>query len=300
MSSFIKTEMSVSLVALRAFETAARHMSFKTAAAELNLSATAISHQVRSLEKTMGHPLFNRQVRKVTLTAEGEELARSLTPAFQSINATIRKLQSQTGRHTVTLGAGPIFAARWLAPRLGLFWKLNPDIDLRLHHSPLPVHQQMTSYDMAVAWGKNEWRELQADPLLSVRVTPIYAPNAEFARNEITDPTDLLKYPLLHHRDHNAWRMWLDTMGVRRSGKVSGIVFEDANVQLQAALEGQGIALGFLPLIEDEISAGRLIQPWKETVKPIESYFLLYHPHSIARRPVARVREWLLSLDEYN
>ncbi|MGI9290387.1 MAG: LysR family transcriptional regulator, partial [Gammaproteobacteria bacterium] len=167
--------MSISLVALRAFEAAARHMSFKAAAAELNLSATAISHQVRSLEKTMGHQLFNRQVRKVTLTAEGEELARTLTPAFQSINAAIQKLQSQTGRHTVTLGAGPIFSARWLAPRLGLFWRQNPDIDLRLHHSPLPVHQQMASYDMAVAWGTDNWQELQADPLLSVHVTPVYA-----------------------------------------------------------------------------------------------------------------------------
>lgn len=291
--------MSISLVALRAFEAAARHMSFKAAAVELNLSATAISHQVRSLEKTMGHQLFNRQVRKVTLTAEGEELVRTLTPAFQSINAAVQKLQSQTGRHTVTLGTGPIFGARWLAPRLGLFWRQNPDIDLRLHHSPLPVHQQMASYDMAVAWGTNHWQELQADPLLSVHVTPVYAPNAEFAHHKIIDPTDLLKYPLLHHRDHSAWRLWLETMGVQPPGEISGIVFEDANVQLQAALEGQGIALGFLPLIEDEVLAGRLIQPWKEMVKPIESYFLLYQQTSIAREPVARVRDWLLSIGEH-
>lgn len=248
--------MSISLVALRAFEAAARHLSFKTAAAELNLSATAISHQVRSLEKTMGHQLFNRQVRKVTLTAEGEELARTLTPAFRSINEAVQKLQSQTGRHTVTLGAGPIFGARWLAPRLGLFWRQNPDIDLRLHHSPLPVHQQMASYDLAVAWGTDNWHELQADPLLSVHVTPVYSPDAEFAKHKFKDPSDLLKYPLLHHRDHSSWRLWLNKTGVQHTQEISGIVFDDANVQLQATLEGQGIALGFLPLIEDEISAG--------------------------------------------
>src|SRR5210317_1130545 len=119
--------MATSLTALRAFETAARHLSFKQAANELNLSATAISHQVRSLEQALGHALFYRQVRRVTLTIEGEELMRTLTPAFQSINAAVDKLQQRTGRHTVTLGAGPIFGARWLAPRLGQFWQQNPD-----------------------------------------------------------------------------------------------------------------------------------------------------------------------------
>ena len=290
--------MSVSLVALRAFEAAARHLSFKAAAAELSLSATAISHHVRSLEESLGHQLFNRLVRRVTLTSEGEELARALTPAFQSIDGAVRKLQNQRGRHTVTLGAGPIFGARWLAPRLGLFWQTNPDIDLRLHHSPLPVHQQMASYDMAVAWGAGDWQALRADPLLTVRVTPVYARNAEFGCHQINEPRDLLNYPLLHHRDHSAWRLWLDTMGVQSPREISGIVFEDANVHLQAALEGQGIALGFLPLIQDEISAGRLIQPWEESVKPVESYFLLYHPNAVTREPVARVRDWLLSIGE--
>ncbi len=288
--------MSISLVALRGFEAAARHMSFKMAAAELNLSATAVSHQVRSLEKGLGRALFNRQVRKVTLTAEGEELFRTLTPAFQSIDTAVRKLQSHQGRYTVTLGTGPIFGSRWLAPKLGLFWRQNPDIDLRLHHSPLPVHQQMTSCDMAVAWGKDDWQNFVAEPLLSIDISPVYAPSAEFAKDGIHDPSDILKFPLLHYRDHSAWSLWLDAMEIRPPEILTGIVFEDANVQLQATLEGQGIALGFLPLIENEISAGRLIQPWKNSAKLIESYYLLYFPHSIARKPVASVRDWLLSI----
>ncbi len=288
--------MSISLVALRGFEAAARHMSFKMAAAELNLSATAISHQVRSLEKSLGHTLFNRKVRKVTLTAEGEELFQTLTPAFQSIDTAVRKLQSYHARYTVTLGTGPIFGSRWLAPKLGLFWKQNPDIDLRLHHSPLPIHQQMTNCDMAVAWGKDNWQNFIAEPLLSIHVSPVYAPFAEFAKNKILDPSEILKFPLLHHRDHSAWNLWLEAMGIRPPEKLTGIVFEDANVQLQAALEGQGIALGFLPLIENEISTGRLIQPWKNSTKLIESYYLLYFPNSVARKPVASVRNWLLSI----
>lgn len=289
--------MKASLTALRAFETAARHLSFKLAANELNLSATAISHQVRSLERTLGHALFYRQVRRVTLTAEGEELMRTLSPAFQSIHAAVDKLQQQTGRHTVTLGAGPIFGSRWLAPRLGLFWQQNPDIDLRIHHSPLPVHQQMARYDIAVAWGLNDWQSLQSDPLLRIQVTPVYAPEAIKDGMEITEPGDLLELPLLHYRDHSGWRQWLGMMGVPLPDKLPGIIFEDANVQLQAALEGQGIIMGLLPLIADEISVGRLIRPWQQAVEPIESYYLLYQQNSLNRDPVARVRNWLLSLE---
>lgn len=285
-----------SLTALRAFEVAARRLSFKAAADELNLSATAISHQVRSLEKALGHQLFYRQVRKVSLTTEGEELARTLTPAFQSIHAAVHKLKGQTGRHTVTLGTGPIFGSRWLAPRLGLFWQQNPDIDLRLHHSPLPVHEQMARYDIAVAWGTDDWPGLQADPLLKVHVTPVHAPSATFIDGTMPDSNALLDMPLLHHRDHSGWRQWLTAMGEQLPAKLPGIIFEDANVQLQAALEGQGVALGFLPLIADEISTGRLIQPWPVTIEPRESYHLLYQDTVLDRNAVARVRDWLLSI----
>jgi LysR family glycine cleavage system transcriptional activator len=289
--------MAVSLVALRAFEAAARHSSFKEAADELNLSATAISHQVRSLERSLGHRLFNRMVRKVTLTPEGEELSSALIPAFRSINAAVGRLQNRSGRHIVTLGAAPLFGSRWLAPRLGLFWQENPDIDLRLHHSPLPVEQQMASYDLAIAWGTNEWSEYEADLLLGLRVTPVYAPSAGFHLQENSEPGSVLEYPLLHFNDDSAWRLWLKAMDVDIPSDLYGMVFEDANVELQATLEGQGVSMGFLPLVEDEIAVGRLLQPWPESVAPAGSYYLLYQQSAISRDPVARVRDWLLSVD---
>ena len=288
--------MAISLNALRSFETAARHMSFKLAAAELNLSATAISHQIRALESSIGHLLFNRHIRRVSLTAEGDELMQTLTPAFQSIDSTVERLLKRQDRHTVTLGAGPIFGSRWLAPRLGQFWQQNADIDLRIHHSPLPVFEQMSQYDIAVAWGTGDWESIEFDKLLDVRVTPVHAPNASFLDAAILNPADLLELPLLHYRDHNHWRQWLGSMGVTLPGQLPGIVFEDANVQLQAALEGQGIAMGFLPLISDEISVGRLLQPWQETVEPIESYYLLYQLNSLQRSAVSRVKDWMLSV----
>ncbi len=288
--------MNLSLKSLRAFETAARRGSFKEAASELHLTPTAISHQIRSLEETLGHRLFHRKVRQVELTAEGEELARTLTPSFQAIDTAVGKLMNRPNRHTVTLGAGPIFAARWLAPRLGMFWGEHPDVDLRLHHSPLPVHQQMERYDLAVAWGNDDWPGLQADFLLRVAVTPVYASSMPLGISDEMTPDELLGLPLLHHRDQSGWQHWFAAAGVTAPTVLSGPIFEDANVLLQAALEGQGVALGFLPLIADEISGGRLIQPWTMTVEPKESYYLLYQQGNVSRSAVSRVRDWLLSI----
>ena len=289
--------MTISLHSLRSFEVAARHLSFKQAAAELNCSATAISHQIRSLERVIGHSLFNRHIRRVSLTSEGEELLQTLTPAFQSIDSTVERLIKRQNRYTVTLGAGPLFGSKWLAPRLGQFWQQNPDIDLRIHHSPLPVVEQMSQYDIAVAWGTGDWKSIEFDKLFDVQVTPVMAPEISFTENDSLEPEALLELPLLHYRNHNHWRQWLTSVDILVPARLPGIVFEDANVQLQAAIEGQGIAMGFLPLINDEIAIKRLQRPWLQTVEPIEAYYLLYQSSALRRPAVSRVREWLLALN---
>ena len=288
-----------SLKALKTFESAARLSSFKAAAAELNLTPTAISHQVRGLEQALGHALFLRRVRKVELTQEGEDLVRTLTPSFRSIDIAVEKLMTKSDRRTVTLGAGPLFAARWLAPRLGRFWRDHPDLDLRLHHSPLPVHEQMERYDMAVAWGDGNWANLSADFLLGIETTPVYASSLLHGTDICAPvtPGDVVGLPLLHHRDRIGWQHWLGAAGVADPGALPGPIFEDANVLLQAAVEGQGVALGFLPLVNDEIASGRLTQPWPLAVRPKESYHLLYRTAALDRDPVNRVREWLLSMN---
>ena len=288
--------MDPSLKALRVFETAARHASFKAAAEEMKLTPTAISHQVRSLEATLGHCLFLRKVRQVELTTEGEELARTLGPAFHSIDSAIGKLMRQSNRHTVTLGAGPIYAARWLAPRLGLFWREHPDLDLRLHHSPLPVHQQMERYDLAVAWGQGDWPGLHSELLLRIEVTPIHAPSLLSTTISGVEPNDLLDMPLLQHRDQAGWQQWLTAAGVKPPETLPGPMFEDANVLLQAILEGQGLGLGILPLISDEIVSGRLVKPFEINVEPKDSYYLLYPPENLKRDAVHRVRNWFIRL----
>lgn len=283
------------MTALHTFAAAARHLSFKRAAEALNLTPTAVSHQVRALEDRLGHRLFDRRVRQVSLTLEGEELARAVLPAFETIDHAVARLVTRPDRKTVTLGAGPIFASHWLAPRLGEFWRANPKIDLRLHHSPLPVHQQMERYDLAIAWGVGDWPGLEADPLMRVTVSPVVSPAWSDAMQSPIRPEDLPNLPLLHQADHAGWRQWLEAAGVAVDGDLSGTIFEDANVLLQAALEGQGIALGVLPLVADEISTGRLVRPWGLEVEPAQAYFLIHRPGVLERDSVARVRDWLVT-----
>ena len=139
--------------ALRTFEAAARHQSFKQAAAELGVTPTAVSHQVKQLERHLGCRLFRRETRRVRLTEQGRLLFSVTSEAFDRIEAGLAQLRRRAGRSTLTLGLGPILAAKWLTPRLPRFWQRCPEVDLRLHHSPTEVDFRHSDIDLAVVWG---------------------------------------------------------------------------------------------------------------------------------------------------
>ncbi len=280
--------------ALRAFEAAARHQSFKEASIELGLTPTAISHQIKQLERLSGHALFKRHTRRVELTVEGQNFAAAVGPAFDSMRTAYARLCDSPNRRRVTLGAGPIFSARWLVPRLADFWERHPGIDLRVHHSPLPVWQQMAHFDLAVAWGKGDWPEIVSEPLLRIQVAPVLAGALSRTAGPFKAPGDLLSLPLLHHRDTGGWRQWLETQGQGAASELPGTVFEDANVLLQAALAGRGVALGVLSFVQDELASGRLVKPFEASVDPGEAYFLSYRPAALGDEATAAVRDWML------
>ncbi|MCP5085014.1 MAG: LysR family transcriptional regulator [Alphaproteobacteria bacterium] len=283
-----------SLSGLRTFNVAARTLSFKRAADELGLTPTAISHQIKTLEQALGASLFERRVRQVELTARGRELADAIAPAFRSIADAVERFSGVDGRHVVTLGAGPVFASRWLVPRLDAFWQALPDVDLRLHHSPMPVYQQLGQFDLAVAWGDGHWADMHIEPLLRIQITPVHAPEVQSRPVQLDVPGDVLSLPLLHQRNHNGWLQWLQHAGVDPAGAdLAGSTFEDANVLLQAMLDGKGAGLGILPFVADDIASGRLIQPWPMTVDPGDAYYLIYNSRTLEREPVRTVRDWL-------
>lgn len=281
--------------AVRAFEAAARHSSFKQAAIELGLTPTAISHQIKQLKCISGKALFNRHGKRVELTPDGRQFAKAIRPALETLAAAFSELNTTSNRRSVTLGIGPVVAVRWLVPRLTEFWAAHPLIDLRLHHSPLPVWQRMTGLDLAIAWGNGEWSGFVAEPFLRIEVAPVLAP--ALMPNELIaiTPNDLLSLPLLHHRDHTGWRQWFEAAGVTAPTELPGMVSEDANVLLQAVLSGRGVALGVVPFIKDEIASGRLLQPFPKSVDPGDAYYLVYRAGALENAAVSAVRDWFVN-----
>ena len=281
-----------SLATLRAFESAARLGSFKDAASELSLSPTAISHQVRNLEKISGQQLFDRQTRAVSLTEVGKEFYNTLTPGLKTISTAYDRLWKRSRRLQVTLGAGPVFASRWLVPRLSDFLAKNQTIDLWLHHSSLAVWEQMDQYDLAIAWGNGNWKGVTAERLFSISMSPVVATSLGYGKQPRA-PSELLNFPLLHHRDMTNWSNWFSQFGIRLSENSSGVVFDDANILLQAALEGRGVALGILQFIQDDLKTERLIQPFDKAIESPDAYFLIYKANSILNEAEHAVCNWL-------
>jgi LysR family glycine cleavage system transcriptional activator len=283
-----------SLAALRAFEAAARFESFKQAAEELHVTPTAVSHQIKLLERDLNKRLFLRRVRQVRLTEAGRVLQAGLTEAFDRIATATAQCRRLTERATVTVGLGPILASKWLSPRLSRFWQRYPDIDLRLHHSPLAVDFRDSDIDLLIAWGEGDWRGVEVEELLRIRVTPVVSPRLLAASGTLDDPTDLARFPLIHQRDQVAWQDWFAAAGLAPQEARRGVVIEDAHVVLQAAMAGQGVALGTLPFIDDELAAGRLLRPFALAVEPQRAYYLVYPKAALAIAGCRSLRDWLV------
>lgn len=275
---------------LRSFEAAARQMSFKRAAEELYVTPTAISHQVKALEQRLGCRLFERRTRQVELTRQGQELYATLRRAFTDIDTCLERIRRQGAREVVTLGLGPIIGTRWLAPRLGDFWQRYPDIDLRLHHTAFPLLPGTDQFDLAIAWGDGSWPRMRVVPFMQIEVTPVLSPSMA----PPASPADLLEYPLLHQRDRQGWRQWFEAAGVDTGGSEPGTVVEDANLVLQTALNGQGVALGILPFVNEDIREGRLLRPFELAIDPGLAYYLIDPKSRRDKPPVHAVRNWLL------
>lgn len=283
------------LTAIRAFEAAARHLSFKKAAEELDLTPAAISQQVKHLERLTGQKLFVRGVRQVTLTPEGSGFFGIVAPAMASLADAYARLVAKSQRPAVTLGIGPILASRWLVPKLGDLWGKFPSVDLRVHHSRLPIWQQINHCDLAIAWGKGDWQGLESRLLMRIRVTPVAAPSMMGRMNGSIMTDHVIHQPLLHHQDDTGWRQWLKSAGIASPANLPGPVFEDANVLLQATLSGRGISLGILEFIDDELSSGKLIRPFELAVTPEDAYYVVWQKRKTMSLVASQVRDWLHS-----
>lgn len=267
------------LHALRAFEAVARKSSFTLAAQDLCVTQAAVSHQVRQIEEALGVRLFERAHRRVSLTEAGERVYATIAAAFRDIETTLHEVRRQgETRPTVTVQVTPSFGSRWLARRLHRFWSEHPEIDLRIYHA-LPHEQyDVRRVDLAIKWGHGHWGTLRAEVLLSCRLVPVCAPTYLRPDQPIVCAEDLLQYTLLHEDSYEDWLTWFRTAQVTKAIPLRGTLINDSNTLIEAALNRQGIALGRMPLVREELMSGALVSPVDLAIPCEGSYHLVYDP----------------------
>lgn len=285
-----------SLSALRAFEAAARHESAKRAAEELSVTATAISHQIRALEESLGVALFLRKPRQLELTAQGRELRQTLETAFDSISATVERLSAVPSRQAITLSTTPAVAMRWLLSWVCLLREAHPTIDLRIHASHEPVALDGVTADIAIRYGDGRWPGLVAEKLFDNSFIPTCSPLLG-----LHDAAELPRHSLIHFRNQAAvsspldWALWQKQAQVPGLDVNAGLVFSDETHAVSAAIGAQGVALMSRQLIEDELREGRLVQPFGPEIEG-KPFFLVY-PESRRNDPTIRaVRDWVMAV----
>ncbi|MCW9033771.1 MAG: transcriptional regulator GcvA [Rhodospirillales bacterium] len=284
------------LNSLKAFEAAARLLSFTKAAEELHVTQAAVSHQVKGLEDYFGFPLFERRTRALALTEAGKRYLPDLSLALDSMEkATRRLLPGDSDDSVLTISVSPTFLSRWLIPRIVRWQEKHPDIELRLSSTSVVVDFETESFDAAIRYGLGGWPNLYSERLFEERVFPVCAPSVMESLHPLRQPCDIKFHTLIHDTAaSDRWRLWLTAAGVEGIDASAGLQFNTVNDAFNAAIEGLGIALGRNPFATKELDEGSLVAPFGLTL-PMNHAFHLVYPTSYASfRKVRAFREWLV------
>lgn len=291
------------LQSLKAFDAAARHLSFTKAAQDLHVTPAAISHQIKEMEEQMGAALFTRTSRTMRLTRAGTILRAAVAQSLDGLTQALSRIRQLENSSQLRVSASPSIAAKWLVPRLDRFLARMPGADVRLDVANGDVDFERDGVDVAVRFGENSFPGRRVDRLFADVIFPICSPALLARGRPIREPRDLLQYTLIH-LDWEAqgavwpnWRMWMQAAGVTGFDDRRGLHFSHSSLAIQAALDGQGVALGDSTLAADDIAAGRLVKPFELSLKsPPQFAYYLVCPMETADQPmVSAFRDWILS-----
>lgn len=283
-----------SLNGLRAFEAAARHLSFTHAAQELNVTQTAISHQIRRLEEELGIRLFIRQSRSLALTPQAAEYLPGIRAAFQDLRTATDRLLRKGDDRVLTISTLTSLAVKWLLPRLSTFQEKHPEIDVRITTSTELVDFRTSNVDAAIRYGQGRWPGLDAEWLMAEHLFPVCSPKLLTGERALRRPEDLEHATLLHTSSTiDDWRLWFTAAGLpAHLSQKRGLTFDLAFMTVQAAIDGLGVAMGHTAYVADDVANGRLVVPFNVSMPSAGYYFVTPQDRPVASK-LNLFRDWL-------
>ncbi len=303
------------LNALKAFEAAARHLSVKKAAVELNVTPAAVSHQIRTLEEYLDVQLFHRYNRALELTDAARACLPKLREGFDCLAQAVERLRTHTSGGMLTVSAAPSFAARWLMPRLHRFIAAHQEIDVRVSarmrrvsvDGKVDVAERATietwldDSDVAILYGHGHYPDLDVHRLLSLTISPICSPKLLSGEHPLRTPEDLKHHMLLHddtgdmYDGESFWEVWLEAAGITGIDAKRGARFSHAVLAFEAAIDAVGVVASMPSLAAEELASGKLVMPFDLKVPLASAYYLVCEPHAKTRPAVAAFRDWLIA-----
>lgn len=288
-----------SLNALHAFVVTARATTIAAAAKELHVTPSAVSHQIKRLEESLGVRLLQRSNKKVSLTAIGASYHEAVNAAFDAIAAATERLDRQR-KPVVAITTVPPFAIKWLVRRLTSFHQKHPEIEVRIGTTYRLVDLRHEDYDLAIRWGLGKWPGLHARRLMGDMVQPVCSPAyLRNAKKPLRVPADVSGHALLSTKVvRGDWQLWAELNGLEAPRSTKRLQFEEAFGTIQAAIDGLGVALGPSVLVHDDIESGLLVAPLNDPIRFQEAYYVT-HTDRALENPAARAfQEWLLVTSE--
>jgi len=279
---------------LKAFEAAARSESFTRAAGELNVTQGAVSHQVKALEDSLGLKLFHRERQRLILTEAGRDYLGVIRDALDQIAAGTERLLYRQESGVLTVSTSPDFAAKWLVNRLSRFSEKHPDVDLRVSATTHHVDFARDAVDIAIRHGNGDWPGLDVQRLYSERLFPVCSPKLVARRSRITKAADLLKFPLLRLEDAKNWTRLFEAARVKATVR-PGPVLNGASMLIDAAIDGQGIALARTALAAGDLIKGRLVRPVDVSLRMANTYWIVCPKSASSVPKIATFRNWVLA-----
>jgi LysR family glycine cleavage system transcriptional activator len=280
------------LNALKAFEAAARHVSFTRAAEELCVTQGAVSHQVKALEAELGIKLFNRERQRLIITDAGRDYLTVVREAFDRLAMGTERLVQRQSSGMLTVSTSPDFAAKWLVHRLGRFAEAHPAIDLRVSATMHHVDFAREDVDIAVRHGDGDWPGLHVTRLCAEHLFAVCSPDLAV---RLKRPGDLLKLPLLHLDDRSAWSAWFSAAGITDMDAMHGPIVNRASMLIDAAADGQGVALARTTLAAWDLIHKRLVRPFGVALPLAKSYWIVCSKATAALPKLLAFRDWLLA-----